>query len=210
MSFVITDTFQAKKNIDRANVYLNGKFWIGISKNDLLLHNLIKGRELSEIEKHDVEKTVFNSKLINKAFAYIQLRPRSTAEVRDYLVLKKKVSEEDAQNVISYLKDHNFLSDEEFAEWFINYKTSSGINGVNKIKAELIKKGVDRKIIGSLLENISKDEEFLNNQKEKIEQFINKVRPTIKAKDSYELKTKLIQKLLARGFKYDDIKKIVK
>ncbi len=209
MYYLITQISQAKKNTERVNIYLNGKFWIGLNKNDLIALKLTNDQKISELEKQEIENTSSVGKIIDKAINYIQIRPRSCAEVRDYLVLKKKVPDEEAESVIVRLQDRNLLSDEKFAQWYVDYKTNSGINGINKIKAELFKKRVNIKIINGIFEKLYNNDEFKTNQSLKIEEYTKKIIKTIKAKDSYELKTKLTRRLMARGFKYDDIKKIL-
>jgi regulatory protein len=210
MSLRITEIAQAKKNTERVNIYLNGKFWIGLGKHDLVSLRLAKGVEISDLEKLQIESIATTGKLVDRAINYLRLRPRSCAEVRDYLVLKKGVEEGEANGVISLLEERGYLSDEKFAEWYANYKTSYGVNGLNKIKAELLKKRVDIKIINSLLEKLSSNDDFKNDQIEKIKEFANKVIKTIRAKDEYDLKAKLTQRLMSRGFKYDDVKKVIK
>lgn len=210
MTHIITQISQAVTNPERVNLFLNGKFWLGLSKNNLLVLKLFKGQPLTDEKKHEVEKTAYDSNLINKAVNYMRLRPRSCGEVRDYLVLRKCVKKEDAENVISYLQEQEFLSDEKFAQWYVEYKTSIGVNGVNKIKMELLQKKVNLKVINEVLEKVYANDEFKEEQLLKIKEFAEKVIKTIKAKDSYEFKSKLVQRLMARGFKYDDIKKVVK
>jgi len=210
MLHVITQISQAVKNIERVNIYLNGKFWLGLSKNNLVSLRLFKGQQLSELERREVERTAFDSNNIHKAVNYMRIRPRSCAEVRDYLVLRRKIAVEEAENVVSYLQNQELLSDEKFALWYVEYKSQTGVNGINKIKTELLQKKVNLKIINKVLEKIYGDGEFQQGQLVKIKEFAEKVTKTIKAKDSYELKSKLIQRLLARGFKYAEIKEVLK
>ena len=140
----------------------------------------------------------------------MRLRPRSCAEVQDYLVLRKGVKKEDAENVIAYLQERELLSDEKFDQWYAEYKLNVGVNGINKIKTELLQKKVSIKIINEVLENVYANSEFNDEQLIKLKEFAEKVIKTIKAKDSYELKSKLVQRLMSRGFKYDDIKTVIK
>lgn len=210
MPYVITQIAQAVRNTERVNIYLNGKFWIGLGKNDLITLRLATGRELTELEKQEVESISSRGKLIGKALRFMQLRPRSSGEVKDYLVFRNKIEEEEAQSIIDYLQEKELLSDEKFAQWYIDYKFGSGIHGVNKIKTELYKKKVDTKVINTLLEKLNSNEEFKDEQLTKIEEFANKIKGTIKAKDAYDLRSKLINRLMSRGFKYDQIKIVMK
>jgi regulatory protein len=209
MNYTITQIAQAKRNTERVNLYLNGKFWLGISKNDLISFKLIQGKEISELEKAEIEKTALNSKNIEKAIAYIQIHPRSCSEVRDYLVYRKGIIAEEAENVIAYLQEKELLSDEKFTEWYVNYKLSIGTNGPNKIKTELMQKRVDKNIITEALERLYQNDDFKGDQLIKIEEYARKIMPTIKYKSAYEFKSKLVQKLMTKGFKYDEIKQVL-
>ena len=210
MTYTITQISQAKKNSERVNIYLNGKFWIGLSKNDLISQKLVTGQQLDDLQKQEIEKTALNSKLIDKALRYLQIRPRSIGEIREYLVLKKQIPAEEAENIIAYLVEKDYLSDERFAQWYTEYKLQSGVNGINKIKAELMKKHVATEIIKWVVEEKTTDSEFRQQQLTQIEEYAKKILRTIKAKDQYELKAKLTNRLLSRGFGFDDIIKVIK
>lgn len=210
MPYLITKISQAVKNPDRVNIYINNQFWVGLGKNDLITLKLVSGRELTELEKQEIESASSKGKVIERAMRFALLRPRSCAEVKDYLVHRNKIEEEEADSVITYLQDREILSDEKFAQWYLDYKLSSGVNGINKIKTELLKKKVSMQIITALLEKLNTNEEFQNEQHIKIKEFADKIIKTIKARNNYELKSKLVQRLMARGFKYNDIKEVLK
>lgn len=198
---VITQIQQAKKNINRVNIFLDNNFWVGLDKDELLNFNLFNGKEITFQDKQEIEKSSSDTKLFTKAANYIQIRPRSIKEIRDYLY-RKESDKETSEIIIQKLKDKNLLSDEEFAKWLIVNRIASGRYGEVKIKAELYKKGVKRDIIErTYLENVSDED------KEAIEENANKQAlkfiKIIKAENKYELKSKLIQKLMARGYKFD-------
>lgn len=210
MSFIITQISQAVKNSERANIYLNGKFWLGINKNKLLSFKLMKGKELTELEKHEIESATLNNNLIERAVNYARIRPRSCSEVKDYLIYKRKVEPSEAENVIDYLQNEGILSDEKFAKWFVEYKLSSGTSGINKLKTALLQKRISKEIINSTLNEIFEDESFKKEQSIKLEELAEKLSKTIKYKDAYDFKSKLVQKLMGKGFKYDEIKEVLK
>jgi regulatory protein len=210
MSYKITQISQAVKNSERVNIYLNGKLWIGLSKNDLLSLRLVTDQEITELEKGEIEKTALDSHLIARVINLIQLRPRSSGEIKDYLVYKKSIPAQEAESVIAYLQDKGYISDEKFAQWYIDYKLTSGVNGINKIKMTLMMKKVDKKIIDEIIERLYSSDDFKSDQAVIIEEYAKKIIKTIKAKDAYDLKSKLTQRLMARGFKYSDIKEVLK
>ncbi len=210
MELKITEIIQAKKNSERVNLFLNNRFWIGLGKNDLLSLKLTTGKVIDEDEKRDIEARSLEGKLKERAIRFLQLRPRSIKEVRDYLIMKNKIDIEEAESIITYLLDREYLSDEKFAKWYAEYKNSASANGLNKIKMELLQKGIDKSIIATTFDTLKATENFDSDQQEKIQAFIKKVSPNIKAKNDYEFKSKLTQKLLARGFRYEEIKALIK
>lgn len=209
MSFIVTEITQGKKNAERVNVFLNGRFWVAMYKNELLDHKLSKGVQVTDEDKLKIETQSAYSKKMDRAYRYLQLRPRSVSEVRSYLVYRVKLTEEETEHIISDLQQREALSDEKFAQWYTEYKLQAGVHGLNKIKTELMQKGVNSLIISKIIEKYSENEEFKDDQQTKIKEYAEKIVKTIKSKDAYDLKTKLINRLLSRGFKYVDIKNIV-
>jgi regulatory protein len=209
MNFVITLISQAKRNPERVNVYLNGKFWLGLHKNKLITLKLVTDRVITELEKKEIETIVADSNLLDRVYTFMHIRPRSSSEVRDYLIYKRELSAEEADSIVTKLQENGQLSDEEFARWYIEYKLTTGINGLNKIKMELLQKKVDKTLVVEILDQLSASDDFKEDQLTKIEEYAQKIIKTLKAKDLYDLKSKLIQRLMARGFKYDEIKKVL-
>lgn len=207
MTYTITEITQGIRNTERVNIFVNNVFWLAMSKNDLIANKLFKGQILTEEEKKEIEEKSTDQKLLDRALLYLQLRPRSISEMRDYFIYKRKLSVEESEEILQKLIEKGLLSDEKFAEWYVTYKLSSGNNGINKIKTELLQKRVDRQIIAKILDSLQQNEEFKDDQLLKVSEMAKKLMQTIKAKNSYDLRTKLIQRLLARGYKYDDIKK---
>ncbi len=207
MIYKITSISQAKKRETRVNLELDEKFWLGMDKNDLLRFNLFKGKEITGEEKKIIEKEVSDNKLLEKVINYINVRPRSIKEVQNYLVLKRQIDLVEADEMIKKLEQKGYLSDEAFANWYIDTRLNFGIHGENKIRSELFKKGVNKSIIESVLTSKIKTDEGKAEQIEKIKEFIQKTSKSIKAKNDFELKQKLIQRLASRGFSYNDITK---
>lgn len=207
MEYIVTSIAQAKKNIERVNLYLDNEFWIGLDKDNLIKYGLFKGMKLDEAKKKEIEKASVDGKLLEKAMNFIMIRPRSVKEMQDYLVLRRGLTAEESQSFISILQSRGYLSDLEFTKWYSENRLASGFHGINKIKAELIKKGVSSEIINSVLSE--KKEESKDDQAERIKEYIKKVSKSIKSKDQYEFKNKLIQRLMSRGYGYDQVKSVL-
>ena len=140
-----------------------------------------------------------------RAFRYLGRRLHSASELRTKL-RQKGYEIEMIDKVICELKDKNYLDDSEFASVFVEEKFRSKMWSENKLKAELIKKGVKSSIISEVLSNkFSKDVNYNNAltvalKKYKILQERNL--------DLQTTKKKLISFLNTRGYNYETIKQV--
>jgi len=202
----ITAIEQAKKREERVNIFLDGAFWLGLDKNQLIEFSLYKGKRIEPQEKQQIEFESTFYKLVERVINLTLIRPRSKYEVFQYLTLKKDVEETMADKVIEHLETKGLLSDEEFAKWYINNRQSHGFHGRNKIQMELLKKGVDKSIIQEYL----KASEVENDNSEKILQLYNKIKDQVKGKTDYEKKNKMYQRILSRGYTFTEIDKTIR
>ncbi len=206
----ITSIEQAKKNVDRVNIFLDGEFWVGLDKNELLELKLHKNKTIDEKEKREIEDKSTKGKIKARVLNYIFIRPHSKREISDHFKVKKDIQKEVLDDILNKLEEQNIISDLEFAKWYIEGRLASGKHGANKIRAELMKKGVNNKFIEIAMFEKTSSEEFGDKLDGQIRTYIGKLSKSIKAKDEREFKNKLIQRLMSRGFKFDDIKKALK
>ena len=200
----ITSIEQAKKRMERVNIFLDNEFWVGLDKNQLIDLRIHKGLAISEQEKKSIEEASGFYKLIEKAVNFTIIRPRSKFEIYQYLTLKKEVEEETANKVTEYLEEKKFLSDDYFADWYIKTRTSIGFHGNNKIYAELLKKGISKTIIKKYFA------ENVQDNSEKIIKLYEKIQNQIKAKSQIEKKYKIYQRILSRGFTFSEVDQALK
>ncbi|WP_165025476.1 regulatory protein RecX [Dysgonomonas sp. ZJ279] len=134
---------------------------------------------------------------LNRAASYCSKAERCEFDVRKKLMLWEL--EEDAiGRVIKRLKDEKFLSDERFCNSFINDKMRFNKWGKTKIIFELKKRKIAESIYKPILEELSNDD----FEQQLIHILSVKIK-SVKAKDDYEKKTKLIRFALGRGFSMD-------
>lgn len=136
-----------------------------------------------------------------KALKYLQYRPRSEKEIRDYL-RKKKVNEQHVVLIIEKLKQQKFLNDEEFAKMWIRSRTEFKPKGWRLIKLELQQKGISEEIMKNLGEE-TRDE--LRLAKEILEKKRKKFEPM----NRQERFNKAGSLLARRGFDLDKIRKAI-
>jgi regulatory protein len=144
------------------------------------------------------ENRLFHIK--QRALRYLGRRLHSTSELR--IKLKQKGYEKElVDDVISDLSKAGYLNDLDFAMEFTMQKINAKLWGKNKIKSELIKKGINAEIIAQALnESFNEDDEY-----EKAMITAQKKIKSIKFKqdNSTELKRKVISFLIARGYSYE-------
>jgi len=142
-------------------------------------------------------------KFYKKALNFLSFRPRSEKELRDYLK-KKKCDELTSQRIIENLKDHKFLSDEEFAKWWIEQRTFIKPKAARIIKMELKQKGIDNDLIEQILKD-GKESDF-----EKARKLAEKRMPRYsKIEEKRKVYEKLGRFLISKGFDYDIIKQVI-
>jgi len=170
-----------------------------------LKSGLKKGDELSDDRFSFFIKENRLFYIRQRAFRYLGRRLHSASELRTKL--RQKSYEIDMiDQVISELKDKNYLDDSEFASVFVEEKFRSKMWSEKKLKAELIKRGIKSSIISEILSDKFSDEDIFNNaltvalKKYKILRERNL--------DLQNTKKKLTSFLNTRGYNYETIKQV--
>ena len=96
-----------------------------------------------------------NSPELERAIQILTPREHSVRELRLKLV-KRNIDSEKIEAIVSYLIELDYLSDQRFAEAYVAERTRKG-DGPNKIRANLLRRGVDRVLIDRFLPS---DDEF--------------------------------------------------
>ncbi|MDO8885428.1 RecX family transcriptional regulator [Candidatus Oleimmundimicrobium sp.] len=95
---------------------------------------------------------------INKTLNYLKYRPRSTKEVVDYLK-RKSYGQKLIEKVIKYLENFGYLDDLLFARIWIESRKEGKSLSRNRLKSELLLKGVNANLIEKELNSIYPEEE---------------------------------------------------
>jgi len=140
-----------------------------------------------------------------RAFGYLGRRLHSASELRTKL-RQKGYEIEMIDQVISEFRDKSYLDDSEFALVFVEEKFRSKMWSENKLKAELLNKGVKSSIISEVLSNkFSKDVNYNNALTVALKKYKILQERNI---DLQTTKKKLISFLNTRGYNYEIIKQI--
>jgi len=139
------------------------------------------------------ENTLYKTAL-SKAMNQCSRRELCCSEVESKLETWG-LQESDCQKIIDTLIHENFINEERYAQAFVKDKFNHNRWGRIKIASHLRAKYIAPGIISSALSSI--DPESYRNIMKSI---IDAHRRTVKAKNSYEMKAKLLRFGLSRGF----------
>ena len=140
----------------------------------------------------------------NNAYALLRQRPRSVHEIRNRLKLNG-YDDDLIEDIIVTLKRSGDLDDEKFARFWVESRMRMNPAGDVVLKFELKGKGVSDNIIEAVLtEKAEKYDEYelaLSMAKERFER--------LKKLDRRKATKRIYDFLLRRGFKYDNIRRVV-
>lgn len=151
----ITALTAQKRNKDRLNVYLDGKFAFGLAVEAAV--GLQVGQTLSATEIAELRDQDEFAKAKDKALRYLTYRPRSEAEVRRNLQ-QKEYEDHLVTGVIHYLKERNLLDDEAFASYWVEQRETFKPRSRLALSHELREKGVAREVIDAAVADVDEYE----------------------------------------------------
>lgn len=134
-------------------------------------------------------------KMKTKVLKYILYKKRTEQEIRQKFI---KEDERILEDVIQYLKEAKYISDEEYISRAVNEYIALKNLSITEIKYKLYTKGIEKNLIEQYIDN--HEEELLEYEKNSLKNIISK-------KSNSEEK-ELIEFLLKKGFKRDTIKQV--
>jgi regulatory protein len=192
MTGKITALKYQKKNLDRVNVYLDGRFAFGLSA--ILAASLKLGQFLSEPEVESLREQDAAEVAYNRALNYLSYRPRSRAEISTYLQ-RRGESDSQIEAVTSRLERAGLLDDEAFARFWVENRERFRPRGLRALRYELRSKGISDEIIDRLLATVDVSAGAYEAASRKARQLIHLERQTFHRK--------LVEYLARRGFEYE-------
>jgi regulatory protein len=142
------------------------------------------------------ESTIYKSAL-SKAMALCSQREYCIEDIRAKMQ-SWSVGNTDSDRIISILIQENFINEKRYAEAFVKDKFRYNKWGKIKIRASLKMKNIPGDIINHALDSIEAD-----LYKKTIEKLLTAHRRSVKAKNQFDLKGKLLRYGLSKGFESD-------
>lgn len=115
------------------------------------------------------------------------------------------VAASDAEKIVAELVERRFIDDERFAAAYTREKVRTSGWGAHKIAAALAAKGISREIVSAALDKHLD----AGAQGERLEKYLARKLPRMKAATPYELRSKLIRYGLSLGYGYETVAEAV-
>ncbi len=140
------------KDKRRCNIYIDGRFYCGMTletvvKNRLRVGQSVSAEQLSEIQLESEKNTA-----LDKALYFISAVKKTEKQVRDHLASKGYLGAV-CDYVIDKMYDYGFLDDSEYAKDYVGFASSK--KGCRLIRMELKAKGVSDEDIEGALEELN-------------------------------------------------------
>ena len=142
------------------------------------------------------ESTIYKTAL-SKAMALCSQREYCTDDIK-LKMQSWSVGKTDSDRIITTLIRENFINEKRYAEAFTNDKFRYNKWGKIKIRASLKMKKIPGDIISQALDSIEPE-----LYKKTIGELLTTHRKSVKAKNQYDLKGKLLRYGLSKGFESD-------
>ena len=185
-------------NKKKVNVYLDGSYFCSLALETVMKNNLKVGMMVEEKVLENIQYESEKSIAYEQALKLISTRYKTRKEMETYLQ-SKGYAITTIYYVLKKLGEYNFIDDERYAESFASHHIQK--DGVVKIKQQLFQKGVSEEIIDKVLANYE-------DQTEQVKVLLEKYMKNKEAtKENYQ---KACRYLYGKGFKMDDILKVLK
>ena len=189
----ITDITLQSKNIERVNLFVDGKFYAGVSRIAVYNHKLVIGQEVDE---KTLDKVIFDSdkdKAFDYALTYIT-RYTPTAKILKNKLYEKGYGKLVVDYTVDKCKKYGYINDEEYARSYV--ALNSKVKGKNRLRAELKAKGIEDAIIEKAVEGL--------RQGASCKEVAAKHSKNADIHDP-KYKAKLVRFLQYRGYEWEDI-----
>lgn len=199
----ITKIEVQKRNKERVNVYIDNVYTFSAYSELIYKENLKVNSEVDEEKLLRIAQKENVSKCKETALRIIERSYKTEKEMQNKLI-EKGYDSESVGIAINFLKEYNFINDNNYVKMYIKDRIST--QGKQKIKYSLIRKGISDDIIEEFLEDIESEDE----KSAAIELAKKKYKSISRIEtDRFKLWNKLCRYLVGRGYDYSVSKEVV-
>ncbi len=187
------------KDKRRCNIYIDGRFYCGLTIETTVKNRLKVGQTVAPSRLAEIQLESEKSTALDKAMTHLSASRKTEKQIRDFLGGKGYLSAV-CDYVIEKLKEYGFLNDKEYAESYVESLAKK--TGVRAIRAKLRGKGLSQEDVDEAIENLDED-----TQKQAASAILQKYMRN-KETDKETLQ-KAAKYLLGKGFDFDIIKDVI-
>ena len=195
----ITTIEKQVKKKDRYNIYIDGKFFIGLDESVVAEYFLREGMEVDDKLIANLQDDELIAKVFNKVMNYATYKDRTEHEIIQRLNKEEDIDEFVKEAVITKMVKYNIINDDLYVDNFIS--AFSEKQSINKMKRTLREKGIDKDLIECKFADLfDQDEEVEKALKE-----LKGMKNSLKRHEGIKKKQSATRRLIYRGFNYDTI-----
>ena len=142
---------------------------------------------------------ISHEQALHRLAAYCSRAERCVFDVRQKMD-EWEIPSGQQNQIIQKLQKEKFLDEERYCKAFVNDKTKYNHWGFFKIKFELKRKHIPEKMIQEALKSLDPEE-----NRERLKALIEQKMKSVKAKNEWEIKQKLMRFATGKGFSQDDV-----
>jgi regulatory protein len=187
-----------KRNPNRVNIHLDGEYAFSLAR--IVAAWLQVGQTLDEKKIAELQAEDSYERAMQQAMLFLSYRARSEQEIRQNLG-KHEIPDVVIEETLERLRRNGFANDKQFAETWVENRSTFRPRGSRALALELRQKGIDDTIIESVLEGI--DEEALAYEAGQ------KKARKLRVQEWSDFRKKVSDFLARRGFSYSVIAPIV-
>ncbi|MCD8040297.1 MAG: RecX family transcriptional regulator [Clostridia bacterium] len=192
----ITSIEPQKKDKNRCSVYIDGRFYCGLTLEAAVKFHLKAGMPVEKKLLDEIQLETDKNTALDKALTHISATRKTEKQVADFLA-KKGYTQAVCDYVLEKLHYYNFIDDYAYCKAYV---AECRGRGKKLIEADLIKRGAKKEAIEAVLSESEEDEEEAKAVAEKY------LRGKEKSKENIY---KAFKYLLSRGYGYDTAKSAV-
>src|SRR5207253_1462138 len=138
-------------NPERINVFVDGRFLLGVNASVVFQMGLEPEQELEPVQLEELQSEAGLQQAVDRAFNYLSFRPRSREEVRRYL-RRKETPPELIDAVLARLDSLDLVNDRSFASFWLENREQFSPRGAQALRNELRMKGIERDVVDELID----------------------------------------------------------
>lgn len=186
----ITSVQPQKKDKNRCSIFIDGRFYCGLTLEAAIKYRLKAGMHIEESLLDEIQLETEKSTALDKALTHISASMKTERQIKDFLVAKGYTGAV-CEYVLERMRHYGFLDDYAYCKAYIG--SVSG-RGKRMLEADLIRRGADRSAIERALSETDEDEDGAARLAEKYMRGKERTRENM---------YKAVKYLVARGYGYD-------